>query len=126
MSNTPSMLAESAPTAAYILVQKTLSGQLKWTRDETFKPNYFAAHAFRAEHQGDLLRLYPRVHFEGISGSLDPQQVGHLEFIEPDGKVVWSFPPHQAVDDLLKVVERLTGDAQVVEDKLRKILQSAA
>jgi hypothetical protein len=122
MSNTQFTPASSAPTAAYLLVQKTLAGELSWTRDDTFKPDFFTGHAFRAEYENELLRLYPRVHFEGPSGSLDPRQVGHLEFIEPDGKVVWSFPPHQAVDDLLMVVERKTGDAQVVEDKLRKIL----
>jgi hypothetical protein len=120
------MPADNAPTAAYRLVQKTLAGELKWAQDETFKPNYFAGHAFRAEHQGDLLRLYPQVHFEGPSGSLDPRQIGHLEFIEPDGKVIWSFPPHQSVNDLLMVVERQSGDAQIVEGKLRKILESAA
>jgi hypothetical protein len=126
MSNMQSLSAENAPTAAYRLVQKTLAGELSWTRNDSFKPNFFAGHAFRATHQNDLLRLYPQVHFEGASGSLDPRQAGHLEFIDSEGKVIWSFPPHQAVDDLLMVVERQSGDAQVVESRLRKILESAS
>jgi hypothetical protein len=125
MSNFEPIPSGNAPTAAYRLVQKTLAGELTWSPDDTFKPNYFTGRAYRAEHQGDRLRLYPQIHFNSPSGSSDAQQIAHLEFISPEGKTIWSFPPHQSINDLLMVVERQTGAAEIVESKLRKILESA-
>jgi hypothetical protein len=97
-------MSEEWQAAVYRLAQKTRQGELSWERDSSG-----LGPAYRAEHLGDTLKIYHDLN----------TGMPRLEFIDTAGMVLWSFPPHPSVDDLLMAVE---FQVSAVDEKIQKIL----